>query len=654
LQKNKEPSIFFVSDNQLFYRKNLKEKTKDISLCEDCSEIFSANEEYQYYTSYEDAENAALFVLQAPKSKKDIGEAICINTSIEASSLTILKDASLLYIKNDSDFGYELYHYFPKENKNEKLSVLPSASYTVNKDESFVYYTDIPKEDFMQQYRIDLTTKEKKLLSEGYGSFWNNIEDEIHFYCDFSEGTLKAYNVNTKEEILKIQDVYYIENVISASADNLDFYYSSDEGIEYSLYDLIEDDCKEQDNYSPTMPKKVNLDEYKLLGIGKINGIWKYQNANKNIFSIKLTSEEERYFGITQMELNNLDGTTYSYDWYRVWDLAEGLLSLQYQKAQKNYESINGVFIAYNERIALREALKNESYIYGKYNLHHYKNGEDTILAKDFAYTFIENDAKNGFVIVRENAALPKNCCKLSEISSVQDVYSYIKEAYDCSIYLENMKTNINLDGYVYPTAIANLDEKRIAICLYYEKNNGLGSETWKYGDDYKNILQIYDISTGTAILTEEKDLPEGYSLYGKENWKGEEILLFEKFKEDKGFDIFAYQNDDFLLLAENIERVQFADDHSMLKSSFMDFEAETADITYISDKEKTLHLGETVKFNSVYYLGNGKLLYCENGDLIYYNGKEKRIIAQNVTAFNCSGYAALHNIDFAYSLGYL
>jgi len=247
------------------------------------------------------------------------------------------------------------------------------------------------------------------------------------------------------------------------------------------------------------------------------------------------------------------------------------------------------------------------------YAIHHYHNGEDTVVAEDLPRTWYTNLLKEGIFIYEKrigNIQVPIS--SIDGLDSVDDlIYAYIEPIVDFGMIIDGKESVCDLEGY----------------------NEYSGFET--YGDNgvistnFADIYYIYNIDGGVLKRVAKFD---GCGCVSAVWWdkSGKEVLYYLTDLDGDEGDLYRWDNGESTWVASDIESADIFDDGSVCLDQYNNDELV---LTYVDENGEATKLGDKV-FYKYSYLGDGELLYIDDSTLMYFDGKEIRKMKDKVSYF--------------------
>jgi len=622
--------MYLDEDYELYFLGDLKEKTEPIKVAEDCADaykgvIFTRDGKGAYYLEQKDpdyiySKPSTLYYIDLTKAGK--ADPVKVSKSVYAYSyFYVMEDNSLLYLKDEET----LYRFNPKTGENDKLAS-DVYDYDYMKKEKSIYYTEYDSADGYNGYIYNLETGEKeKIFKNAYEMYFNVYYDESFLYAKQKDDELKLYVKNPGEDEEKIlSDVDSLGEIIACKPGNLDFYYFTNDCFEFELKDLVRDDYAESDAENseppvyPEYPGSYSL--YTLWDVYKEGDGWTYEDyQTSDHHPVVLSTEESQELGLTQAEF---DGLT---DEYEVYDIVSALLDYRgsvidaaYEEAVAQYNLEYDLYSSIEDRIYMREYLDGMTETMDSYTLHHYVNGEDTVVAEGLTSTYYYGSFEDGIVIYEKTDIDLDPVCDIDELDSAYDLYSYIDDMSTGSYVL-------NIDGKESEFEL-EYDDAELSY-VYTFGDGGVVVDCYNY-DDYSEYYDIYKIEGGALKhVTDIEDCGSVRVIYDEKSDK-EVLYYFADMDEDEGT-LYRYDKDGATKIASDVIGVTIYDDGSMCLKEGDYYEME---LTYVDAKGESKSLGDETEDYA--YLGNGKLLFIDDSDLKYFDGKEVRKIKSDVLYF--------------------
>lgn len=362
--------VYLTDDDELMFRKDLKEKTEAVELTDEeaFGVRFSPDGKYLYFLEGDGDGNGDLYRVEAAKIGKKNVSPEKVSSDVNRYGITLLESGGALYVRGYSGDG-QLRYYDGSESVRLANDV-ETGNYGVDEKEKFVYYTESDDMDgTLSLYRVPLGKDgEKERLLKDADVIYNYYDAEVLVYGKYDggsdwegEGVYDVYSTlpGGGEKVKLLSDVCAVLGV-TVEGGKVDLTYLTSETETHTLYEFVSDSLASAD------AKETEPDQ----------SDYQYQNA---------------------------------WGWWNTdWDAYGAAYDEWEVVANRNY---------------IREELKNTEYEVTTYQLHRYNNGEETLLAGDLAFYPTYNMSAGVYLYAKSDQEIAAVC-------DVQDL-EYWGEIYD-------------------------------------------------------------------------------------------------------------------------------------------------------------------------------------------------------------------------------
>ena len=630
----KQLFAYIDDDYELYFLKDLKEKTQSVKIDEDGYDayralLFTDDGKYIYYMQIDDPDayfydSGTLYCVESANlGKKDpvkVSKSVC-----GWSYRYVLKDDSILYLKDETT----LYHFDPATGSNDKIAS-DVSDFDYLADQNAIYYTEYDSvSNETDGYLYDMKTGESERLFKSAYTVYSDYRSESYLYSKYKDGEEKLYVLDPGEEEDKILSHFFsIDEILSCEPGNLDFYYFTQDEIEIDYSKLVRDDYSDSDAEMeyPEYPDYPNTSLYDLWSVYSEEIGWTYEDYDSyEHHPVILSADEEQFLGVSQADLNAMT------DNYSVYEIVSDLLDYRleavyavYEEEVAAYELASELYDSVADRNYIRETLADWTDTAFVYELHHYVNGDDTVVADNLYNGYTLGSCEDGIFAYTKYSSFDEPVCRIEEMDSPYDIYDYVSgnSQGEILINVNGKETEFEADeDDAILSSIRVLGPKEALIVTYVYKD---GSDEYTYG--------LYEVN-GTE-LKHKKDLEiENYSLQTVyDSDKKQTALYFYNDVNDKSTEgtLYRYLNGEVEKLATDINDAEIFEDGSMICLSYSKGDYE---LYYNNAGGESKKIGDDVDTNYS-YLGDGKVLFIDDEDLKYFDGKEIRKIKSDVLFF--------------------
>ena len=547
---------------------------------------------------------------------KNASKVVVIDDNVYIHSFSVLSNGKLIYITSKD----KLCVYSGKE--PVELAKDVDDFYRVEDDKAVLYLSDYEDDGYTLSY-ITLGGDDEVEIDDGVDYIWSVEDDSVIYkkseytddYYYIQSLFVSDFNGNTEE----ITDSLGMNG---SSTDN-GFFYTEEVSTKVTVYDYIDDPYASSDEQAvePEYPNTdagfvsatsdEAFDEYKLgKVIKKYNGdpvaymednCWSYTYGEREYYYLYNSDTYEEYYYDIEA------GVFYRYD-YDVMQAARD----QYYEDQEEWYAIQN-------RIYLREALKDYEVDPGYESLYYYHDGKSEEIVsecKDVTFVYAGLDYPMAFYHAADSSDIEK--------ISIDDIdYSY--EAYDM-LFGSSAAEDYGDIYYAYGK------DADIALGV----SGAIGSIGGSYSEDRiavevrdqdKSEFILYNLN-GNTLEQDSKFDDEAEVISGFQDGK----VFFIKNVSDYGEkgDLFVYDGKDNTKIIKNIGLYDSGCVFSTGSMIFYDDNSKA--ILYNAAGEEIVKLGgiENLWYD-VNYISDKKVIFFADGKLCYYNGKEVVKIATKV-----------------------
>lgn len=621
-----DKQLVYIKGSSIYYTDNMDKDKDPIRICRVSGDDDYWNNleltddgKYLYYYSKINAGGTGTLCraeLAKLSGNEEKNEKYIVEISSNVEDYLVLAESNVVvYLKENG----KLLIYDGKE----EIDIAKNTdSFSVSVDQKIVFYTkynDSTGETAYYYYNIAKNETEK-LTDALYGyARWDATEDFVVYRTDEGDAGEDLYVANTSGENEKIDsDVY---TICDSDSDTKSIYYMVERTEKKKAYDYVNDPYAEADadltepdirDYLSTITEReaMSEDDYEYYCIDwPEDKIYFYQWLDYD-------SELELYYYGKYEEDAYGNG-----EWYDCYysDVLNQWYVLDDDGFWDAYDNYSGA----EDRIELREELKDETIEITLYDLYYWKDGKEPVLiAESVIGDSVWTDAENNLAIYE----------KESEVSisvSIDDVYS----AYEVSWQIEDAMWN------------TESERERAYYCTVGDKETSLDV------DQEINSMQI--ASNGKSVVLEliEDDsdrILNQYSLTGKGlefkaeiaddavagNWVGDVYYYYKDVDSEYYGTLYQYENGKSEKLVSNVYTsvVMYADGNYRAVKEQSSYDE--------SDVRVYCKNGDEIKFKSISdfaYISEDRIIYMKNDSLYVYRGKdEDRRIDRNVEQFQC------------------
>lgn len=538
-----------------------------------------------------------------------------IDNKVNIGEYEILKDNSVVYIRKDEEIT--LY----KDGKTYEIGKSDGVYEQLTTEEDYLIYMDKDK-----LYAAEVSTSAESIeIDDDVTELYEvGSKDFILYGKEDKDGNKDLYVAGTDgKSTLVAEGVYtYFQNGFVNETES--FYFETEGKKEYMLYDFVNDPYTAEDAAikEPTV-KDFFIEISATKAVSKSD--WSEYKSSKD-FSEYLRDEGGYYY-------RSLDVWSYWNSDEACWYYYNENEGKWYSYDEDSYYVAKEKYGEAEERILLREVLKDEKVTSNYYKLYYYEKGaiKEVCDIVDEVMT-VDRQA----ILYTKIPEAPK------KVFNIEDIYS----AYDLRQEIESGYENDNYSSFYFCNAgsgeseVSDFDDSDsyriygINWMHMLEDGKMVIFHGVREGDEGCQILSYPVLSDGLGDYIEVSD--SGYSVGTYKN----QFYYFEDV-DDEGFGkMYSFDGKKSYLIAKEI------------LSSHGIFCAEDGGIFGYSDSDEGVYElsrynedGESEKIvediSSYAYMGNGCFLFFRDNDLYYLNKKrEEYRIARDVDYYIAPGRA--------------
>lgn len=584
-------TIAYVKDGKLYYKENMKSKKEAFEVTKLRSDSsyywceFSEDGKYLYFISKVTSSGTGdLNCIEVKKIKansdknKDAIKKIASNVS--AYNIKLVGGKGVLYTKSGK------LEYF--NGKEDEVLVKNCSQFSYNEEENVVVYT-VQKDEGYSLYAGKLSSKmEAKEIDDkiNYVISMENPEFLVYYKQD-DEWNKELYVANMQNDPEKISKKY---DNISIDAEKKCLIFTEGMDTESVLYDFVEDDYAEQDAGVVEPEKKDYLVEVELKDVLSESDYTYYTEHPEYLDNFYKYLYQDDSTGMKRYSRYK-DGSYqyYYYDGAKWYQLDETL----YGNAVEEFEKKE-------DRIKLRERLKEEEYNQNLQKAYYYTFGKDAELLVEGVNNIRIGDVEAKLLTYkRTNYEKPM----LSQVESVWDLQGYLSENAEHTAYINVGKgKETELEAGDLSAVQVSEDKSKCAIWSYGKNNDG----------DYEYELVMYNIKKNEAkmesTLTDNESNPVGL-------WIGNSFYYFSN-TDDEEVVLNLYENGKSKQALEDVEyAVQIYKDEV-----YVVFDGK-GEVELYGKNQKQIESFDDI--DNLYYLDKKCILLIQEEDLYLYDGSD-------------------------------
>ena len=609
-----EPKLFEICDIEM---------DKDIYYIPDNLVTITDDEKYIYFfNDVNDDGCADLCRVQTGKLGKDkdknekkIEE---IDDNVRVSSLRLLDGGRVAYIT-----GKDKLMIF---NGKESIEIQKDVTYpyVIKDGKALVYLGEEDKDGNYTLFYLDAGKTDAEALEEEV-SYISSVDDKGVYYCVEDEENYTSalyFYAFSDGSTVEITDDY---SYGSKKTDN-GFYFISHAESELCLYDYIKDPYASDDEklVQPVYPEYSDgfipassmdaFDAYKMDRIVKrYNGDpVAYMEDNCSV----TTYHEVRYYYIWNSDTGEAFYYDISGDKFYVYDDAT------YSRCYEQYSSDSEKWYEAQNRIYLRQALKDYTFDPGYQTLNYFHDGKvEELVEKCYDVNFIFSDTTPMAVYTTPEED------DVEKISIDDITYAY--DAYDRLFGYGTGKYDRKVFAAIGSEAGISLDLEGQIDGATYSEDEGLFAitiDTLDKNDTEERNVYLYSLK-GTTFTLDSKFDDEAECVAAFK--KGQVFFIKGVDRGSMEGDLYIYDGKNTTRLIKNVNLYNYGyvfDNGSMI--CYKDTDA----ILYNKAGEEIVKLGEIeYAYRNLNYISDKKIVFLAGDKLRFYNGKEIVKIANSV-----------------------
>ncbi|MBP1586415.1 MAG: zinc ribbon domain-containing protein [Lachnospiraceae bacterium] len=609
-----EPKLFEICDIEM---------DKDIYYIPDNLVTITDDEKYIYFFNDVDADGCAdLCRVQTGKLGKDkdknekkIEE---IDDNVMISSLRLLNGGRVAYVTGKG----KLMIFNGKESVEIQKDV--TYPYVIKDGKAIVYLGEEDKDGYYTLFCLDISKTEAEALEEEV-SYISSVDDNGVYFCvedrDNYTSSLSFYSFSDGSTVEITDDYSYG----SRKTDN-GFYFIGHAESEVCLYDYIKDPYASDDEKvtEPVYPDYSDgfipassmdaFDEYKMDRIVKrYNGDpIAYMENNCSVS----TYHEVRYYYIW----NSDTGVAYYYD--IAGDKFYTYDDATYSRCYEQYTSDSEKWYEAQNRIYLRQALKDYTFDPGYVTLNYFHDGKvEELVEKCDGVTFTFSES-NPMAVYHTSEDDDVEKISIDEITYAYEAYDrlfgYGSGDYEKKVYVaigSEAGIALDLEGQIQDVTYSE-DEGRFAIAIDTLDKNGV---------EERNVY-LYSLK-GTTFTLDSKFDDEAECVAAFE--KGQVFFIKGVDRNSMEGDLYIYDGKNTTRLIKNVNLYNYG---YVYESGSMICYKDTDAILYNKAGEEIVKLGEIeYLYRNLNYISDKKIVFLSGDKLRFYNGKEIIKIANSV-----------------------
>lgn len=620
----------YVNDDyELMYLENLKAKTEPVEITDEANENasvrLSKDGKYMYFLGTDNPEyydsEMTLYYIQVSKLGKKDAKPEKISSGVV--DYIVLDKGMVLYAKADS--GYQLRLF---DGKDSSKLVSDVEDYSVNADQTYVYYTERDNEDnTISLYRIPLKKDgEKERLLKGASAIYSDYDAETLVYGEYndpySDGLYNPEDDNYTvyscapggEKTKLVKDALSVYG-LTVDGKKVSFYYTTRQNEETTMYDFFTDKSKADDeellNSSISYP---NWSDYSVWDV--------YEDGQGGYYY-------ESYNGIRY----DLDSSYVVADYWDARDAARDQADRLYDQAYEEYYALSDQIDAAQWRNNLRDYLQNNVMEVEYFNLHKFEGGNATEIAANINPGYFRVLPFNGIFLYQKLESDETILGDVSELEYYDHAYDLVYSGETQSVWYQNvggveslLNMDLDEDETLSISSTFVLNDKEVVLNAQVDGEWSLRS--FKIG---KNELTYSDVITDEDYTGVRKgvDAKDNEVLYyyldveiNNDGFEYGDLICYSDGKETQvakeiaGYYLLDDSNTEYVLGEYEYEKGRLIAELSILKNG------------------KTVSVSDEVEAGSITFLDGKQLMYMSDGDLYLWDGSEDRKIAEDVLAY--------------------
>ncbi len=550
------------------------------------------------------------------KNEKRIEE---IDDNVQLYTLAFLDGGKIAYVTGRQ----KLCIFDGKESTEIQKNV--GTPYLANDGKALVYVGDMDDDGYYTLFYLDLAKTDAEEIEEGV-SYINSVEKNGVFFCKTDQETwtssLYFYSFDGQDTELICDDYSY-----SSVKTDKGFYYIEHVDSELSLYDFIDDPYARDDENVTEPVSPTNSAGFVAANPGDVFDAFKYERMIKKYGGDPVAYMEDNcsvytYDDVRYYYIYNSDtGTEYYYDisgdqYYR-YDYDA------YQKAWDDYYAARDVWYSVQNRISLRQALKDYTFNPGYTSINYYHDGQSEVVVDKCT------DVMFAFRVTNEPVAvyhLPDS----ADIEKVSiDEISYAYEAYERLFGNGNASGNGEIFYSVGGDADHSLGIEGEIDDITYSESDGLfaiATVTEDRNGDSEREVFLYSVKGVDFTLNEKfDDESDCIAAFNSGN------VFFIKGMDEYSMegDLYIYDGKNTTRLIKNVNLYRYG---ALFESGSILCYKDADAVLFDKNGEEIIKLGPIeALYSDMNYISDKKIIFLADGKLKFYNGKEVIKIAGSV-----------------------
>ena len=550
------------------------------------------------------------------KNEKKIEE---IDDNVKISSVVFLDGGRIAYVTGKD----KLMIFNGKESTEIQKDVV--YPYSVKDGKAIVYLAEEDKDGYYTLFYLEASKTEPEVLEEEVSYISTANKDGV-YYCteDHEEWTttLFFHSFGDGSSVEITDDFSY-----SSPKTDKGFYFVGHADSEVCLYDYINDSYASDDekatepvypDYSDGFKAASSLDafdEYKMDRIvSRYNGDpIAYMESNCSVSTYK----DVKYYYIYNSDTGNAFYYDIAGDKFYVYD------EDTYDKAYDKYSTERDKWYEVQNRIYLRQALKDYTFDPGYVTLNYYHDGQvDELVDRCSGVQFVFSSS-NPMAVYH----LPEDD-EIEKISIDDITYSY--EAYDRLFGYNAVSENKEVYVAIGSDAGIALDIQGKIEDVTYSEDEGLfaiGIDTYKKDGSFdEKEVYLYTLK-GTTFTLNDKFDDEAECIAAFRN--GTVFFVKGSDRNSMEGDLYIFDGKNSTRLIKNVNLYEYG--YVFENGSMICYKDQSA-ILYNKAGEEIVKLGEIeYAYRNLNYISDKKIIFLSGDKLRFYNGKEIVKIASSV-----------------------
>lgn len=585
-----KPMVAFRNDDgELMFRGSLKEKAEAVEV-ENTGAYgvrFSDDGKWLYYQ-----EGGSLYAVKTPVTAKSEPQRI----ARDADHFWLMDSGKVVIRDRDGD--YQLY-----EGK-DTVSLLDHEDGSVERlreDSESLYYSKADSKGRYTLYKKDIKKDAKAtVVLEDYFELYSACDADVLVYAgkrDSETGTVDVYACKAGEKGAKL--VENAQRVWVAADNKAEFYYTVTNEAQANLYDLVDDDMRDEDQATlrGEEPKEPDPADYEIMECGPVN-------------------DREGYY-ITEK------GNRYTFDWDQeiyMDPLDAGWANVRERRAadREAMREVREKWEQAQRREEVRKTLKESSYGKTTVDLYLYSGKVSQTPVASGVRDWEMDIVKEGVLFYRkEKQRSLEKVARMSELDLYNAGYDIKSRADDGDsrddtwyVYVGGKESELEVRDRAAMEGMYVLEGKEVVLDLY---------------ESDQRVLRAFSLQG--AALEELGVLSHGdYRVFQRDGADADKSLYF--YEREGSADFMCYtvggQGRAQTVAGDVGGRAYLVEDGSIYVFTGH------KDLAVVK-KGEVQEVVDDVGYD-VSFLDGGKLLYIgDNGDLMYYNGKKSIRLEKDV-----------------------